>query len=260
MDAQFLNQIPCCLLLDPPGDGAWNMAVDESLLESLAEGRTCCWRFYQWREPTLSLGYFQDLDDRRRHPPSAECPIVRRASGGGAIVHDIELTYSLIVPAAQPLARQAPRLYATVHQTLIEALAQLGVNGASLYGHDGGDAGGQLPFLCFERRSPGDVVYGGAKIAGSAQRRRRGAVLQHGSILLGRSAAAPELPGIAQLAGRTVTGDELTDVWLPLLKKRLGLTFSNHALTESQHRLAQRYVDDKYASHHWTRGRHAPLG
>jgi len=249
--------MPCCLLIDPPDDGAWNMAVDESLLDSFANQVAWCWRFYRWCEPTLSLGYFQSYDDRRRHPPSRACPVVRRASGGGAIVHDRELTYSLVVPAASPAAHQPRRLYETIHAALIEALAELGVGGASLFGHDGGNTPDEQPFLCFQRRSPGDVVYSGAKIAGSAQRRRRGAVLQHGSILLGRSVAAPELPGIAQLIGRDVTCDALVAAWLPRLEEHFGLAFSPHALTDAQRRLAQRYVESKYASDDWTRSRNA---
>ncbi|HLA86238.1 MAG TPA: hypothetical protein VJL29_15730 [Thermoguttaceae bacterium] len=244
---------PCSLLFDPPGDGAWNMAVDESLLDAFAEGDRCCWRFYAWRVPTLSLGYFQSIKDRRLHPASMACPVVRRASGGGAILHDVELTYSFIAAAGSALAKQSSRLYDVVHKTLIITLAQLGVSDASLFGQPRGGTDDRLPFLCFERRSPGDVVYGGqTKIAGSAQRRRHGAVLQHGSVLLGRSAAAPELPGIADLTGRNVTPGELVEAWLPRLEEHLGLAFSNRALDDDQRRRAERYVEAKYASDAWT--------
>ncbi len=60
-------------------------------------------RFYQWNQPTLSLGYFQSYEDRGRHAASQECTVVRRQTGGGAILHDRELTYSLILPATHPL-------------------------------------------------------------------------------------------------------------------------------------------------------------
>ncbi len=80
------------LLLDPPAPGAWNMAVDEALLEDAALERRCWLRFYRWQEPTLSLGYFQSYADRRQHPASSGCPAVRRTSGGGAILHDAEVT------------------------------------------------------------------------------------------------------------------------------------------------------------------------
>src|SRR5882724_9809402 len=86
------------LIIDPPAHGAWNMAVDEALLESAAVDGIATLRLYQWSEPTLSLGYFQPAADRQTHPASRECPLVRRASGGGAILHDRELTYSLAIP------------------------------------------------------------------------------------------------------------------------------------------------------------------
>ncbi|HBO42915.1 MAG TPA: lipoate--protein ligase family protein [Planctomycetaceae bacterium] len=247
----------CALLIDPPASGDWNMAVDEALLESFADQDVCCWRFYGWREPTLSLGYFQTHDDRRRHPASLTCPIVRRASGGGAIVHDVELTYSLIAPAGTPLASQRERLYRMVHETLIETLALLGVPGASLFGHETLVHPEGSPFLCFERRSPGDVVYGDAKIAGSAQRRRRDAVLQHGSVLLGRSTAAPELPGIKELASREISNQTLTEAWLPRLETHLELAFFDHYLESSEQDRATELVRVKYASDRWTRNRTA---
>src|SRR5205085_4114386 len=171
------------LLLYPPALGPWNMAVDEALLETAAATGQATLRFYQWQEPTLSLGYFQVLDDRRHHRPSENCPAVRRASGGGAILHDRELTYSLAIPQSGASRASARRLYEICHQTLIAALGDYGVS-AALYrdcsrsGTD--DHQNDAPFLCFQRRTCFDVVIGDEKIAGSAQRRRRGALLQHG--------------------------------------------------------------------------------
>jgi lipoate-protein ligase A len=189
------------LLVEPPSAGAWNMAVDEALLSMAAEEGQMALRFYQWCEPTLSLGYFQRQRDRAQHPSSLNCPLVRRASGGGAIVHDRELTYSLSLPATQPLAERADRLYVAVHTTLIELLGELGAV-AQLSGPS--EPPPTEPFLCFQRKSAADVVIqsprgGAVKIAGSAQRRRRGAILQHGSVLLRRSSRAPELPGIMDI-------------------------------------------------------------
>ena len=75
------------------------MAVDEVLLEAAAADGQCTLRFYRWEEPTLSLGYFQTYADRWQHEPSRDAAVVRRTSGGGAILHDAELTYSFAVPA-----------------------------------------------------------------------------------------------------------------------------------------------------------------
>src|SRR5690242_1143259 len=93
------------LILDPPAPGSWNMAVDEALLETAADAGIATLRFYQWNEPTLSLGYFQAAAERNQHSMSSGCPLVRRASGGGAILHDRELTYSIAM--RQSLARSS---------------------------------------------------------------------------------------------------------------------------------------------------------
>ena len=91
--------IRCRLLIDAPERGVWNMAIDEALLESAAD-ESCdlvTLRFYRWSEPTLSLGYFQSYEDRNSHEASRSLPVVRRSSGGGALVHDHEWTYSLAI-------------------------------------------------------------------------------------------------------------------------------------------------------------------
>ena len=103
------------------------MAVDEYLLGWTSRTGSCCWRFYQWDEPTLSLGYFQEYRDRDGHVASRECSVVRRASGGGAILHDRELTYCLTVPSDHPLGRRRQWTYEAVHRTLIAVLADWGI-------------------------------------------------------------------------------------------------------------------------------------
>ena len=242
------------LLVDPPGAGDWNMAVDEVLWQGSAATGRCCWRFYRWEEATLSLGYFQSYDDRAHHAASLSCPVVRRASGGGAIVHDQELTYSLAIPATHPLARRRSPLYRAVHTTLIEALAELGIV-ASLHAEPEDPRPAEQPFLCFQRRAPGDVMVGGTKIAGSAQRRSRGAVLQHGSVLLRRSHAAPELEGLDSFAPAPVREERLIEVWLENLSRRLGMSWAQDPLHDQERQEAQRLVQAKYGSSAWTEGR-----
>jgi lipoate-protein ligase A len=233
------------LLFDPPASGAWNMAVDEALLETAATSGLATLRFYAWEEPTLSLGYFQSAADRLEHPASLNCPLVRRASGGGAIIHDRELTYSIALPQRVARPETATELYDTAHETLIELLATLGVT-ASLFRTSLGSCGSSRsdnkgePFLCFERRTCGDVVCGHAKIAGSAQRRRRGVVLQHGSVLLARSKAAPTLLGIEELTGRHWMVDQLANAWKSAILRRLSVTAWSGNLSAREHeRVAQ---------------------
>jgi lipoate-protein ligase A len=167
MSAESLK--PCRLIIDGEADGAWNMALDEALA-SAANGFVL--RMYRWKPATLSLGYFQYCDERRSHEASHDCPMVRRASGGGAIVHDRELTYTLVAPIDDPVARHPRQLYHAVHASLVEALGLCGIatiqNEESLQ-----TSAADEPFLCFQRHAVGDVLMRGHKVAGSAQRRWR---------------------------------------------------------------------------------------
>ena len=233
------------------------MAVDEVLWEWSAQTGRCCWRFYRWKEPTVSLGYFQAYEDRGRHHASRDCPVVRRVSGGGAIVHDAELTYSFALPSGHRLAARRGRLYDAVHTTLINVLADRGI-AAALCGESAGRRAHRQPFLCFGRRSAGDVLVGEAKIAGSAQRRSGGAVLQHGSVLLGPSTAAPELKSLGELAGSLFEADPLIEAWLEALARRLGLRWREEPLDDHQRRRAAALAAAKYGCQRWTKDRRRP--
>ena len=239
------------LLYTRPASGAWNMAVDEVLWQWCSRTGGCCWRFYRWEQPTVSLGYFQTYEDREQHAASLACPIVRRLSGGGAIVHDAELTYSVVAPLSPAMAVQRQALYAAVHGTLIETLAEFGVT-ASLCGDTPGAAASPRPFLCFQRRSPGDVLVGTTKVAGSAQRRSQSAVLQHGSVLWARSPAAPEADGLKECGITVETIDELASGWLVRLAQRLHLTWVPEPLCIEERRLATELAAKRYLAESWT--------
>ena len=186
------------LIEETPASGAWNMAVDELLLNNAVEDGQCSLRWYRWEEPTLSLGYFQPQDDPLIEHRFAEVPRVRRLSGGGAILHDRELTYSCALGADHPLASQPTTLYAAMHAAIMAALSNFGIS-LTKRGRTNHDLNSN--FLCFQRGDHQDVCCGHHKVLGSAQRRRRGAVLQHGSLLLERSAITPEFPGLSDLCG-----------------------------------------------------------
>ncbi|MEM9352195.1 MAG: lipoate--protein ligase [Planctomycetota bacterium] len=254
------------LIQDPPGDGAWNMAVDQALLHAAADGGPVTLRLYRWERPTLSLGYFQAHAERDAHAASRGADLVRRQSGGGAILHDHELTYSLVIPPGRPLATQTQALYDTVHESLIAiltALPPLAADSASLQRFEAAD--GALPtnepFLCFERRSAGDILLscgsGSHKIVGSAQRRWRGAVLQHGSILLRRSVSAPELPGFCDLtkAEENETERALRQELPQLLTGSAGGPFEESSLPDGLHEAAAAIAVDRYRSKLWTQRR-----
>jgi lipoyl(octanoyl) transferase len=179
-----------------PQSGVWNMAADEVLLDLAATQEVATFRWYRWAEPTLSLGYFQDVADVEADPRWAPLPKVRRLTGGGAILHHHEWTYSIAVPARQPLVARPEDLYDVVHLAVVECLQTCGY-AAALRGETRKQS--PEPLLCFSRSDSHDVILSGHKILGSAQRRRKGAILQHGSLLLRRSVWTPDHPGIEDL-------------------------------------------------------------
>lgn len=196
------------LILDDAHSGAWNMAVDEALLnESLKTGTTFV-RMYRWSEATISLGHFQQLGMQPLEERFASLPVVRRLSGGGAILHHHEQTYSCVVPPGHPLANHPYQLYESVHAAIIAELLKQNVR-VAVRGQD--RTLSREPFLCFLREAAMDLVWGETKVLGSAQRRRRGAVLQHGSLLLRASPHAPELPGLVDLVNPFSEPDSLAD-------------------------------------------------
>ncbi|MCA8989585.1 MAG: hypothetical protein KDA78_18200 [Planctomycetaceae bacterium] len=186
------------LYRDPePRSGQRNMAIDAWMLTQAIDAEQLSFRFYQWNQPTLSLGYFQE---KTGSVPKAlgDLPTVGRLSGGGAILHDQELTYSFAVPGTHPLATNPTQLYELMHLAIQETLQELGVE-SGLRGVENKEVNGR--FLCFLRGDRHDLLCKGHKILGSAQRRRKGAILQHGSLILSSSPRAPEIPGVLELSG-----------------------------------------------------------
>jgi lipoate-protein ligase A len=172
-------------------------------------------------------------------------------------LHDHELTYSLAVPQNHPLAADRLGTYRVVHESLVRTLAKWGIV-AKLFDKRPAKANaptGREPFLCFERRASGDVIVGGEKIAGSAQRRCRGAVLQHGSILLAKSSAAPELKGLKELTAKPILVEEFLQAWLEELSGTLAVHWRHGELSEEERCRAERLVAEKYASTAWTDAR-----
>lgn len=240
------------LIVDRPGQGTWNMAVDEVLMSSAAEFGKPTLRFYQWSEPTVSLGYFQKYEARQSHAESLNASLVRRNSGGGAIVHDQELTYSLTVPLTHPLGEKHCGIYKLMHDILIEALSEMGIS-AELNGEPVAEL--EKNFLCFQRRANNDVLFQGNKICGSAQRKRHQAISQHGSFILRTSDFAPQIAGIIDLSKKSVEIDAIVHSWSRGLAKKTGLVFEVDTLSERETKQANEIEKGKFGTLNWSQRR-----
>ncbi len=173
--------MPWRLLLTPALDGALNMALDEALMARARETGETVLRVYSWEAPTLSFGRNQrargDYDPARL--AAAGIDAVRRPTGGRALLHCREITYSVTAPVVA--GEGIGVVYARVNELLLDALGRLGVT-AALAGAGAPIAPGTAP--CFAEPSRGELTVAGRKLAGSAQWRDDGALLQHGSILV----------------------------------------------------------------------------
>ncbi len=256
------------LVLDPPADGARNMAVDEALLEETAAGRSLpTLRLYAWEPPTLSLGFAQ---------PAADCDrealerlgwgLVRRPTGGRAILHTDELTYSITAPENHPLMQGGVlESYRRLSLGLLAGLRLLGVEVQADAGQRGRAAGNPV---CFEIPSQYEISAGGRKLIGSAQARRLGGVLQHGAfplrgdiarILQGLS--GPQIPPkrvrrraatLADLLGREVSWQEAADAIVRGFADEFGIEFRREGLTEPEKTRADDLAHVKYGNDEWT--------
>lgn len=174
------------------GDGspAYNMALDEALATAHGEGKTPpTVRFYGWSPPTLSIGYFQKAQEEVDFAEVERQGIgfVRRATGGRAVLHDRELTYSIVVSEQYPgMPSSVTEAYRVLSEGLLQGFRNLGLDAQMVhlateeekraYESIGSAA-------CFDSPSWYELVVEGRKVAGSAQVRQKGVVLQHGSIL-----------------------------------------------------------------------------
>jgi len=217
---------------DEPADGPCNMAADELLAAEAAARGSLCIRLYGWSPTTVSLGGFQRSVDARAESSVAGVPLVRRPSGGGAIVHGTDLTYAAAVPKSHPWGGRPQLFYDALHDAMRQALLGSGID-VSLWRLPSAaaiptDLSRPEAFFCFDRRAAGDLVWHGAaadggwghKVMGSAQRRLAATVLQHGSLLLRRNrdvGPAASHPGLDDLAPTGFPGTAvrpLAERWL----------------------------------------------
>jgi lipoate-protein ligase A len=246
------------LIFDEPARGSWNMAVDEALLRTATRAGTdhaggVILRFYQWAEPTLSLGYFQSVQDVALHKPARHLPLVRRATGGGAIVHHREITYSFVHPIRDRFSDEPNCLVRRLHGAVISTIKRVFGVEASLCGETLPIS--PQPFLCFQRRSEADILLDRYKVAGSAQRRHQRVVLQHGSVLLAKSPHANMLPGLNDLSEMSPGCKEVADVLASQIAAVFQLRLVESRIEPAEASAATKIERERFANHEWTQRR-----
>lgn len=262
------------LLITPPLDGATNMAIDEAILYALAAGHgQPTLRFYEWTPPCLSLGYNQhytEVDETACR--SLGYTWVRRATGGRAILHTDELTYSIVT------RRDDPRVKGDIVESY-RALSRGLLAGLNLLGVPALQAKGDRPrnpnqgAACFDTPSHYEVTLNGKKLVGSAQVRRKGMVLQHGTLplrgditrifeVLALSPGEKERLGQQLLARATTLETELgvgasfreaAEALAQGFGQALHLQFEPGELTKEEQALADRLRTEQYANEAWNK-------
>ena len=246
------------LVIDGWRDGASNMAIDHTLFESVQDGALPVLRFYRWEPACLSLGRNQparvSADDLKRRG----LDLVRRPTGGLAVLHDRELTYSVCARVDQLGSPRAA--YATINRALRNGLAELGIptEPASL---DTTAATFARAGSCFAGTAPGEVGVCGRKLIGSAQRYERRTILQHGSILIdGDQTLADELLGlpfdpepattIAEVLGTAPDWSELQARLVSGFEAEIGIALAPASLAAREqtraHELTAHYLDAEW--------------
>jgi lipoyl(octanoyl) transferase len=249
------------LLVSTPADGATNMATDEALLRRAGRTRQTVYRVYAWSRPTVSVGRNQsargcyDLELAR----TRGIEFVRRPTGGRAILHHHEITYSVTGPeTAFGSLRES---YRTVNRLLLETLRTLGVDAREAESSNRAQTPGLAP--CFEAPVAGELVADGRKLVGSAQVREADAFLQHGSILIdddqhlltelldGRG-ASPRPATLRGLTGRVVTVREFSTALGQALAAHYGSVPGALEVEDSLIDDVQSLVRTRYADAAWT--------
>jgi lipoate-protein ligase A len=277
------------VLVDESLPGALNMAIDEALHESVARGGAPAIRFYTWRPAALSLGVHQPVGE----VDPAACArlgfdLVRRPTGGRAVLHQHELTYSIAARENDPLVSGGViESYRKISSALVAGLRLLGAEvqlapPRSIRSGEPGDnalgtrysvLGTSAGAICFDAASDYELTAGGRKLVGSAQARREGALLQHGSILLdvdweawvsvfafrseaGRLRALAKLPGrmtsLKQELGREVSASEVRAALQEGFSSAFGIDLVPAPLAPAELAQAERLAKQKYAKEEWT--------
>lgn len=252
------------LIKEGPCHAFYNMALDEALSEAVRERRSPpTLRLYGWDRPSLSLGCFQKASDiNRDHCRAKGYPVVRRQTGGRAILHDAELTYSVCASVEDTLFQGGLRgNYRALSDVLVLALNKLGIEAVASYART--RQHGDRSSACFRSLSYGEITVSGSKVIGSAQKRFRNGFLQHGSILL--DASPRELctvlfnedeEGLSRMGAlkRSVPDlsvESLTDALKEAVEEGLDVKLISDGPTDYEQKLAAQLEAEKYSSDGW---------
>ncbi len=271
---QPLPPSPWRLLITSPTDGATNMAIDEAILYALAEGNgQPTLRFYAWSPPCLSLGYNQHWQDVNETAcQRMGYTWVRRATGGRAILHTNELTYSIITRSDDPhVAGGVVESYRQLSRGLLLGLRRLGAQAAQSKGNmPKNPAQGAA---CFDTPSHYEVTLNGKKLIGSAQVRRKGMVLQHGTLPLGgditrifdalalsqaeKSDLSQKLLARAttleRALGRVISFESAAEALSAGFTEALNLRLQSGQLTSREHELTAQLRAEQYTNDAWNK-------
>lgn len=262
------------LLITTPTRGAWNMAADESILEHIGRGEAIpTLRLYAWEPPCLSLGHaqpFADVDVGRLKQRGWE--VVRRLTGGRAILHTDELTYSVIAPLSEPRVEGGVlESYNRLAQALLLAVTTLELPVEMKEGK-ANDSAVPNP-VCFEVPSTYEITVNGKKLIGSAQARKKEGVLQHGSLPLtgdltricqalqfenesAREVASKRLldraTTVESALGRKESWETAAQAFIHAFEAQLGLNLQQGEMSKSESRRTEELVREKYDHPSWT--------
>ena len=250
-------------------DGPTNMALDEALFHSVHMHKgPVTFRIYGWQPAAISVGYgqnvFRDIDVDICQKNGIH--IVRRPTGGRAVLHDEEITYSIVAPDGDPLiGNSIHKTYYRIGQALVCGLRHLGIEAEM---HRVSSARGRNP-SCFSSTGRYEVVVEAKKLIGSAQRRLDGAVLQHGSLLTGpgyrnltkylrqdtRTALVEEstnrVTTLLEILGYTPSFNRIADALYLGFKETFGCQLIKGQLTKEEQAVTQRLIEERYDKNEW---------
>ncbi|WP_028399168.1 lipoate--protein ligase family protein [Ectobacillus panaciterrae] len=268
-----------CYINSGKRSAAYNMALDECLLNWQSEkSMPPTIRFYEWAVPTLSIGYFQraEKEINMEEVKKRGFEFVRRPTGGRSVLHDSELTYSVIVSEDHPeMPKTVTEAYRIISQGILEGFQSLGLEAyfaVPKTQQERDDLKNPRSSVCFDAPSWYEIVVEGRKIAGSAQTRQKGVILQHGSIPLDidldtlydlflfpndrmkermKSMFSSKAVAINELTDRTFTIQQLIDAFKVGFEKGLNIELIPYELTEAQKEAVEKLAQEKYESVDW---------